>query len=88
MELCYRLWLIYDKKELKRNNLDCDIFSKEVSKAIANKYSSFKLSYINFYKMKMRELFGITCVGLGMLLLHGKIEYVWPFVTVVWMLMR
>ena len=88
MELCYRLWLIYDKKELKRNNLECDIFSKEVSKAIANKYSSFKLSYINFYKMKMRELFGITCVGLGMLLLHGKIEPVWPFVTVVWMLMR
>jgi len=43
-------------------------------------------------EMKMRELFGITCVGLGMLLLHvhvhGTIEYVWPFATVVWVLMR
>lgn len=29
-ELCYRLWLIYDKKELKKNNLECGISSEEM----------------------------------------------------------
>ena len=33
-ELCYRLWLIYDKKELKKNNLEFDIYSEEVKIAI------------------------------------------------------
>ena len=31
-ELCYRLWLIYDKKELKKNNLECGISSEEVNR--------------------------------------------------------
>ena len=33
-ELCYRFWVIYDKKELKKNNLECDISSEEVNIAI------------------------------------------------------
>ena len=30
-ELCYRLWLIYDKKQLEKNNLKCGILSEEVN---------------------------------------------------------
>ena len=42
-ELCYRLWLIYDKKELKKNNLECDIFSEEVKIAIELQVILYKL---------------------------------------------